>query len=136
MGAARKIWEDAKARIKDPQDWEAQLHLKDAYGSSLDAVEKLIADASPKVKSVETDMRKLESLGAAIIATGKKYRQNLRANAASGRHNASTGLSPNDIKILAGGLDDAAKTALSRLREAWSPTADFPARSIEDLLSD
>lgn len=136
MGAARKMWEDAKAKVKNPQDWEAQLHLSDTYASNLDSLQKLIEDASGKAKSLESDIRKLESMTAAVVATAKKYRHNLMENAASGRLGASTGLRPSDIKILGSALDDAGKTALSTLRESVRGTGNFPTGAILRLLSD
>ena len=62
MSAARKIWQDAKAKIKEPKDWEARLRLRDDFGPNLDVLDKLASDLAEKIKAIEGELGKIEQL--------------------------------------------------------------------------
>lgn len=61
MAAARRKWQEAKARVKHPKDWEAKLRFKDDFGPKLDTLEKTASDLAAKFKALGTDLHKIES---------------------------------------------------------------------------
>lgn len=62
MAAARKKWQEAKAKVKHPKNWEAKLDFKDGFGPSLDAFENIASSDLPaRLKALGSDLEKLHS---------------------------------------------------------------------------
>ena len=77
MSAARKIWHDAKAKVKSPKDWEAKAQLKDDFGPNLDNLDKLTSDMASKIKALESDIAKIEQLARQAQTTMSSYKTKL-----------------------------------------------------------
>ena len=63
MGDARKIWQAAKASVRQ-KDWEEQLKFRDDFGPNLDDLEKIASErAEPSLGIVELGRRIEERFG-------------------------------------------------------------------------
>lgn len=74
MSAARKTWQDAKARVRNPKDWESKLRFKDNFGPNLDELDSLGDDLVSKLRSIQGLMQKLETTLDAAQSAMNHYR--------------------------------------------------------------
>ncbi len=94
MGAARKIWDDAKARVPS-KGWDAKLKIGD-FGPRLDDLDKQILICFQKIKLLQGDIAKCRALRKEAGVIGKSYRKSIK--------NCGTLLSADQKKKVARGL--------------------------------
>ena len=80
MAAARKVWQDAKAEVRNPKNWESKLHLKDDFGPNLDELDSLGNDLVGDLRSIHTQMQKL----LATLRTAHTAMENYRGAVSEG----------------------------------------------------
>src|SRR5580704_1932065 len=76
MGAARKIWDDAKAKIPE-KNWDAKLKIAD-FGPRLDEIDKHMVACFQKIRLLEADIAKYRSLRSEVGTMGKSSRRKIK----------------------------------------------------------
>jgi hypothetical protein len=83
MASIRKIWLDAKAKMKS-KDWEKNTKLgRDDFGPDLETFEKLMESAEKKLTSARDDFKKAEAKCKLVCSTHANYKKKILEGAKS-----------------------------------------------------
>jgi hypothetical protein len=82
MGAAHKVWQDAKDTVK-VSGWESKLKLQDNFGPKLDDLEKLDREFEAKVKALRSEIEEVSSVATSLEAYSKQVKNALESSDAT-----------------------------------------------------